>query len=230
MSVHELRSADTSPETWTNLGRCRAQCRIAFRRLFESNFERQYSALGLDRFRPERAVGWRGAVARSSGRASNHNATAYLVAQSFGVRRYCTQSTVVYEDLPVNLFAVRHFLVSNVARWPGARTCRLGSATRRSSALQQQQMLASAEIEDFAEPVAALDPRDARLTVRLVPEDRALLRERAAARKCRSAVQLATIRNLRIIHTVMQALFVELPAFEALKERIKDELKARRKT
>lgn len=45
-----------------------------------------------------------------------------------------------------------------------------------------EQMLASAEIHDVAEPVAPLDPRDARLTVRLVPEDRALLRERAAAR------------------------------------------------
>jgi predicted DNA binding CopG/RHH family protein len=45
-----------------------------------------------------------------------------------------------------------------------------------------EQMLASAEIDDVAESVAPLDPRDARLTVRLVPEDRALLRERAAAR------------------------------------------------
>ena len=45
-----------------------------------------------------------------------------------------------------------------------------------------EQMLASAEIDQFVEPVAPLDPRDARLTVRLVPEDRALLRERAAAR------------------------------------------------
>jgi predicted DNA binding CopG/RHH family protein len=45
-----------------------------------------------------------------------------------------------------------------------------------------EQMLASAEIGDVAEAVAPLDRRDARLTVRLVPEDRALLRERAAAR------------------------------------------------
>ncbi len=45
-----------------------------------------------------------------------------------------------------------------------------------------EQMLASAETDDVAEPVAPLDPRGARLTVRLVPEDRALLRERAAAR------------------------------------------------
>ena len=33
-----------------------------------------------------------------------------------------------------------------------------------------EQMLASAEIEDFGEPIAPPDPRDARLTVRLVPE------------------------------------------------------------
>jgi predicted DNA binding CopG/RHH family protein len=45
-----------------------------------------------------------------------------------------------------------------------------------------EQMLASVEVDDVAEPVVPIDPRDARLTVRLVPEDRALLRERAAAR------------------------------------------------
>ena len=45
-----------------------------------------------------------------------------------------------------------------------------------------EQMLASAGIDDVAEPFASPDRRDARLTVRLVPEDRALLRERAAAR------------------------------------------------
>jgi hypothetical protein len=45
-----------------------------------------------------------------------------------------------------------------------------------------EQMLASAGIDDVAEPIASPDPRDARLTIRLVPEDRALLRERAAAR------------------------------------------------
>jgi len=45
-----------------------------------------------------------------------------------------------------------------------------------------EQMLASSEIEEVATHMAPPDPRDARLTVRLVPEDRALLRERAAAR------------------------------------------------
>lgn len=44
------------------------------------------------------------------------------------------------------------------------------------------QMLASVEVDDVAEPVVPIDTRAARLTVRLVPEDRALLRERAAAR------------------------------------------------
>jgi hypothetical protein len=44
-----------------------------------------------------------------------------------------------------------------------------------------EQMLASATPDDFANAVAPPDPRDARLTVRLVAEDRALLRERAAA-------------------------------------------------
>jgi len=45
-----------------------------------------------------------------------------------------------------------------------------------------EQMLASGGIDDVTEPIASRDPRDARLTVRLVPEDRALLCERAAAR------------------------------------------------
>lgn len=56
-----------------------------------------------------------------------------------------------------------------------------------------EQMLASAEIEDFAEPVAPLDPRDARLTVRLVSEDRALLRERAAARTMPAATYVSVL-------------------------------------
>jgi hypothetical protein len=37
-------------------------------------------------------------------------------------------------------------------------------------------MLASAPSDDLADPVAPSDPRDARLTIRLVFEDRALLR------------------------------------------------------
>lgn len=40
----------------------------------------------------------------------------YVIAQCFDVRCYFTQSTGVYEDLPVNLFAACHFLVSNVIR------------------------------------------------------------------------------------------------------------------
>lgn len=57
-----------------------------------------------------------------------------------------------------------------------------------------EQMLASAEIDDIAtEPVGPLDPRDARLTVRLVPENRALLRERAAARTMPAATYVSVL-------------------------------------
>jgi hypothetical protein len=56
-----------------------------------------------------------------------------------------------------------------------------------------EQMLASAEIDDFGEPIAPPDPRDARLTVRLVPEDRALLRERAAARSMPAATYVSVL-------------------------------------
>jgi len=54
-------------------------------------------------------------------------------------------------------------------------------------------MLASAPTGDLAEPVAPSDPRDARLTVRLVPEDRALLRERAAARTMHAATYVSVL-------------------------------------
>ena len=56
-----------------------------------------------------------------------------------------------------------------------------------------EQMLASTEIGDVAKPIAAPDPRDARLTVRLVPEDRALLRERAAARSMPAATYVSVL-------------------------------------
>lgn len=56
-----------------------------------------------------------------------------------------------------------------------------------------EQMLASAGTDDVAQPVAPIDPRDARLTVRLVPEDRALLRERAAARTMPAATYVAVL-------------------------------------
>ena len=54
-------------------------------------------------------------------------------------------------------------------------------------------MLASTEINSIAESVAAPDPRDARLTVRLVPEDRALLRERATARSMPAATYVSVL-------------------------------------
>ena len=56
-----------------------------------------------------------------------------------------------------------------------------------------EQMLASARIDDLADPVVPLDPRHARLTVRLVPEDRALLRERAAARTMPVATYMSVL-------------------------------------
>jgi hypothetical protein len=56
-----------------------------------------------------------------------------------------------------------------------------------------EQMLASAPSDDLGEPVAPSDPRGARLTVRLVPEDRALLRERAAARTMHAATYVSVL-------------------------------------
>ena len=56
-----------------------------------------------------------------------------------------------------------------------------------------EQMLANASSDDLAEPVAPSDSRDARLTVRLVPEDRALLRERAAARTMHAATYVSAL-------------------------------------
>jgi hypothetical protein len=56
-----------------------------------------------------------------------------------------------------------------------------------------EQMLANAEIDDVAKPIGPPDPRGARLTVRLVPEDRALLRERAAARTMPAATYVSVL-------------------------------------
>ena len=56
-----------------------------------------------------------------------------------------------------------------------------------------EQMLASAGTGDLSDPVAPADPRDARVTIRLVPEDRALLRERAAARSMPAATYVSVL-------------------------------------
>lgn len=56
-----------------------------------------------------------------------------------------------------------------------------------------EQMLASTEINSITESVAAPDARDARLTVRLVPEDRALLRERAVGRSMPAATYVSVL-------------------------------------
>lgn len=56
-----------------------------------------------------------------------------------------------------------------------------------------EQMLANAEIHTVAGPEAPPDPRGARLTVRLVPEDRALLHERARARSMPAATYVSVL-------------------------------------
>jgi hypothetical protein len=55
-----------------------------------------------------------------------------------------------------------------------------------------EQMLAAGPAEAIAPPVP-VDLRDARVTVRLVPEDRALLRERAAARMMPAATYVSML-------------------------------------
>jgi hypothetical protein len=54
------------------------------------------------------------------------------------------------------------------------------------------QMLATGSEEAYT-PAVTVDPRDARLTVRLVAEDRALLRERAAARTMPAATYVSIL-------------------------------------
>lgn len=55
-------------------------------------------------------------------------------------------------------------------------------------------MLASAPSDDHLADTAVLpEPRDARLTLRLVPEDRALLRERAASRTMPAATYVSVL-------------------------------------
>jgi hypothetical protein len=84
--------------------------------------------------------------------------------------------------------------VSNEAKQRFA-TAAAGQSVSESALLKRlvEQMLASAGIEDVAKPIALPDPRDARLTVRLVPEDRALLRERAAARTMPAATYVSVL-------------------------------------
>lgn len=90
---------------------------------------------------------------------------------------------------------------THLSTWVSNETkkCFATAAARQSlseSALLKrlvEQMLASAETDDVIEPLAPPDPRDARLTVRLVPEDRALLRERAAARSMPAATYVSVL-------------------------------------
>lgn len=127
----------------------------------------------------------------------------------FFLLRDFRQSSGVRVRPRVNVFAARHFLVSNVpdadgrhlSTWISCETKRrfANAAARQSlseSALLKrlvEQMLAGAPSDDLAEPAAPSDSRDARLTVRLVPEDRALLRERAAARTMYAATYVSAL-------------------------------------
>jgi hypothetical protein len=74
-------------------------------------------------------------------------------------------------------------------------TAAAGQSLSESALLRRliELMLASAPSNDLAEPVAPSDLRDARLTVRLVPEDRALLSERAAARTMPAATYVSVL-------------------------------------
>jgi len=89
---------------------------------------------------------------------------------------------------------------THLSTWVDAQTKqRFSSAAARQglseSALLKRlidQMLAVGPEEAIA-PLVPVDRRDARVTVRLVPEDRALLRERAAARTMPAATYVSVL-------------------------------------
>jgi hypothetical protein len=56
-----------------------------------------------------------------------------------------------------------------------------------------EQMLSAGAADPAPAPPPPLEPRDARLTIRLVPEDRLLLRERSAARAMPSATYVSIL-------------------------------------
>jgi hypothetical protein len=89
---------------------------------------------------------------------------------------------------------------THLATWVDAETkLRFGNVAARQglseSALLKRlvgQLLATVPEETIA-PIASVDFRDARVTVRLVPEDRALLRERAMARVMPAATYVSVL-------------------------------------
>lgn len=89
---------------------------------------------------------------------------------------------------------------THLSTWVDADTkLRFGNAAARQglseSALLKRlvgQMLASVPEETLA-PISSVDLRDARVTVRLVPEDRMLLRERAVARNMPAATYVSVL-------------------------------------
>ena len=90
---------------------------------------------------------------------------------------------------------------THLSTWVDAQTKqRFSSAAARQglseSALLKRlidQMLAVGPEEEAIAPLVPVDLRDARVTVRLVPEDRALLRERAAARTMPAATYVSVL-------------------------------------
>jgi transposase len=96
---------------------------------------------------------------------------------------------------------------THLSTWVDAETkLRFGNVAVRQglseSALLKRlvgQMLASVPEETLA-PISSVDLRDARVTVRLVPEDRALLRERAMARNMPAATYVSVLVRAHLRH------------------------------
>ena len=90
---------------------------------------------------------------------------------------------------------------THLSTWVSAETKQRFTAAAARQGLSEsallkrliEQMLASATTDTLADPVVSADSRDARLTVRLVPEDKALLRERAAARTMPAATYVSVL-------------------------------------
>jgi len=90
---------------------------------------------------------------------------------------------------------------THLATWVSAETKQRFAAAAARQGLSEsallkrliEQMLSSAPTDSLAEPSEPSDLRDARLTVRLIPEDKVLLRERAAARTMPAATYVSVL-------------------------------------
>ena len=79
----------------------------------------------------------------------------------------------------------------DVKRWLSAVAARQGISESALLRRLVEQMLASSGLEGSVPAAAPADVRGSRLTIRLVPEDRLLLRERAAARSIPTATYVS---------------------------------------